>query len=258
MDREPPEPNATVHVLKEGALHGPFTIDDLLDLVESGDIDYEDECLPGGSETYLTVREILDWEDGAAPFEEEEGATEVEAEEEAPEPARKAPRPAASPKPKRRARSRSGPPRNPRLILYAGHPSVLSFPFTLSLIAAALGAGYVLSARSGWWMFAGLIAALFGVSWILFQRSLRLYLITPKRIEVVKGFIAKSSNEVRVEDVRAINVHTPGLIGLLGVGTVEFASAGGNAIDVEFRHVYAAHRIKGLVRRLQDARDEEK
>mgnify|MGYP001283869533 CR=1 FL=1 len=96
------------------------------------------------------------------------------------------------------------------------------------------------------------------MSWILLQRSLRLYLITPRRIEVVKGFIAKSSNEVRIEDVRAINVHTPGLAGLLGVGTVEFASAGGSEIDVEFKQVYAAHRIKSLVRRLQDARDEEK
>ena len=70
MDREPPEPDTTVHVLKDGALHGPFTIDDLLDLVENGDINYEDECLRSGSETYETLRQILDWEDGEAPFEE--------------------------------------------------------------------------------------------------------------------------------------------------------------------------------------------
>ena len=248
------DPNATIDVLKDGIRHGPFTAGELLDLVEAGEIDYDDVCQRAGCAKWEKVREVLDWEDGEAPpdlaIEEDEATEPEDGEDEAPEP--RDPPPASPGKKRRRS---SGPPRNPRTILYAGHPSVLSFPFALFVIAGSLAGGYWLHERSAWWIFAGMLGALFGISWILFQRSLRLYLITPKRIEVVMGFIAKSSNEVRIEDVRAINVHTPGLTGLLGVGTVEFASAGGNPIDVAFKNVYAAHRIKGLVRRLQDARD---
>jgi len=253
-----------IYVLKDGARIGPFSIDDLLDLVESGEIGYDDVCLRAGSVECERVRQVLDWDDDRPPPEgtagrieagpegpEEEGWDENEEEEYDEDEDEEESETGAVAPPGRRGPA--PPPRDPRLILYAGHPSVMSFPGTLVLIAAAVGAGIRFREQSGWWLFAGLMVALFGVSWILFQRSLRLYLITPRRVEVVKGFIAKSSNEVRVEDIRAINVHTPGVMGLLGVGTVEFASAGGAEVDVAFTDVYAAHRIKGLVRRLQDA-----
>lgn len=249
-----------IYVLKDGARIGPFSIDDLLDLVESGEIGYDDVCLRAGSVECERVRQVLDWDDDRPPPEGTDDPVETapedpededwDEEEEYEEEEEDADDELVAPA---RRKGPAPPPRDPRLILYAGHPSVMSFPGTLVLIAAAVGAGIRFQAQSGWWLFAGLMVALFGVSWILFQRSLRLYLITPRRVEVVKGFIAKSSNEVRVEDIRAINVHTPGVMGLLGVGTVEFASAGGAAVDVAFTDVYAAHRIKSLVRRLQDA-----
>lgn len=285
MDETLPDQPA-VYVLKDGARIGPFSLDDLLELVDSGEISYDDICLRPGATDCERVRQVLDWEDEAAPpadpalrapaaprqaaarrgfpdgdesepdDEGEETLTDVEdddeeEDEDLDEDGAAPPAPAAAP----RRRAGAPPPSDPGRILYAGHPSVLSFPGTLSAVALALGTGLWLREASGWWLFGGLLTALFGVSWILFRRSLRLYLITPRRIEVVKGFVAKSSNEVRVEDIRAINVHTPGLIGLLGVGTVEFASAGGADIDVAFADVYAAHRIKRLVRRLQDARE---
>ncbi len=262
------EPTA-IYVLKDGARLGPFTVDDLLDLVDEGEISYHDVCLRAGSVACERVSQVLDWEgerdeeprrprpgsaepdDPEAEDEDEDDGEEEdgEDEEEAPPPSGAA---AAPPKKKR-----PGPPRNPNLILYAGHPSVLSFPKTMLLIAACLAGGFHGREHSAWWLFAGLIAALFGVSWILLERSMRLYLITPRRVEIVTGLIAKSSKEVRIEDIRTINVLTPGLRGLLGVGTVEFASSGGSSIEVAFTEVQAAHRIKGLVRRIQDAIDDE-
>ena len=53
------------------------------------------------------------------------------------------------------------------------------------------------------------------------------------------------------EDIRTINVRRSGLAGLLGIGNVEFSSTG-DGIDVEFSDIWAAQRVKLLVRDLQD------
>ena len=75
-----------------------------------------------------------------------------------------------------------------------------------------------------------------------------------KRQELIWGIIAKSSNEVLIEDIRIINVRQKGLSGLLGIGTIEFSCAG-DSIDVMFSDVWKAQRIKTLVRELQDTRE---
>lgn len=266
-----------IYVLKDGSRLGPFTEEELLEMVDEGTLSYEDVCLRAGRIETERLHQVLDWEEdrdfalGSEPepedigvgedgeelddggWEEEDEDLEDDEDLESEEPPeipgnedagihRPLPRPA-------------DPPTNPNLVLYAGHPSVLSFPKTLAFIAIAIGAGIYGRTHHPAWLLAGLVAALFGVSWILLQRAMQLYLITPRRVEIVTGLIAKNSNEVRIDDIRTINVLTPGLRGLLGVGTVEFASAGGSAVEVAFVDVQAAHRIKGLVRRLQDAQD---
>lgn len=279
--QDSPDPAGPVYVLKDGARLGPYTIDDLLELIDEGTLRYEDVCLREGEIACERLRDVLDWDGDDDPEigkekaevekeipesedeaeededdedeeyeeddeddEEEEADADFEFDEEEPLP------------PARPIRRRPSLPKNPNLILYAGHPSVLSFPKTLAVILFAIGGAIYGRQFSSWWLFGGLLAALFGVSWILLQRSMQLYLVTPRRVELIKGLIAKNSNEVRIEDIRTINVRTPGVRGLLGVGTVEFASAGGGAVEVTFADVQSAHRIKGLVRRIQDARDE--
>lgn len=264
MTPPPPDDNEStaIYVLKDGARLGPFTEDDLLEMVDEGELSYDDPCLREGSARIQRIRQVLDWEgersdemkrpavsesrDSEGDEDEEDDEEEIDDVEET----------ADDPSVVSR-RKPVGPPRNPNLILYAGHPSVLSFPKALLLIVACVGGGIYGQDHSQWWLFGGLVAALFGVSWILLQRSMRLYLITPRRVEIVTGLIAKSSKEVRIEDIRTINVLTPGVRGLFGVGSVEFASSGGSSIEVAFTEVYAAHRIKGLVRRIQDALDDE-
>jgi uncharacterized membrane protein YdbT with pleckstrin-like domain len=131
----------------------------------------------------------------------------------------------------------------------------LSFPKTLFLVAVAIGGGvYASELYGGGWFVAGCLLALLGLSYILFERSVKLYLITPERVELIKGFITKSSNEVRVRDIRAINVQKHGFLGLLGVATVEFASAGSDNIEVAFSNIWSAQKVKLLVRRLQDSK----
>lgn len=272
---------APVYVLKDGSRLGPFTEEELLEMVDDGTLTYEDVCLRAGRIETERLHQVLDWEEDRdfalgsdpdetpKPEEDELFPAEEEDDEEATwedEPEAfdsetsegddwfEGNEPEESP---RSSRTPASPPTNPNLVLYAGHPSALSFPKTLTFIALAIGAGIYARTHHPAWLLAGLVAALFGVSWILLQRAMQLYLITPRRVEIVTGLVAKNSNEVRIDDIRTINVLTPGLRGWLGVGTVEFASAGGSAVEVSFANVQAAHRIKGLVRRLQDAQDRE-
>ena len=275
--------NSTVpiYVLKDGSRLGPFTEEELLEMVDEGTLHYEDVCLRAGRIETERLHQVLDWDEdrdfALGPvaeeteaddeFTEEEDSDDETWEEETDDDLEEDaefetgeepdyPEEDASELP-RRTRRPADPPTNPNLVLYAGHPSVLSFPKTLGFIAIAIGAGIYGRTHHPAFLLAGLVAALFGVSWILLQRAMQLYLITPKRVEIVTGLIAKNSNEVRIDDIRTINVLTPGVRGLLGVGTVEFASAGGSAVEVAFANVQAAHRIKGLVRRLQDVQDSE-
>jgi uncharacterized membrane protein YdbT with pleckstrin-like domain len=101
-------------------------------------------------------------------------------------------------------------------------------------------------------MLACLVMAGLSLSYLSLMKFTCEYFITPKRIEVEKGLIAKSSNEVRISDIRAINVTCTGFIGILGVGSVQFFTTGDEP-EVTFQDIWAAKEVKKLVRRLQDS-----
>jgi len=136
-------------------------------------------------------------------------------------------------------------------VLYLGHPSYLSYPFAWMLVVAGGIGGCLIGPHSLWGMLAGFGTAVLAFFYVVLQRSSHVYVITPRRLEAVHGLVAKDSTEIRVEDVRTINVRRSGLPGLMGVGTVEFSSTG-DAIDVSFADIWGARRLKKLVRRLQD------
>ncbi|NNE94121.1 MAG: PH domain-containing protein, partial [Verrucomicrobiales bacterium] len=187
------------------------------------------------------VREVLDWEDDVEK-------------ETVPKPDPNPDMPVQDSRPAEKELNQ--PPTDPALILYAGHQSLISFPKTLFLLLLSLGLGIWFRETSGWILFLGLLIALLCASYIILERSSRLYVITPKRVEIVKGLFAKSSNEVQIKDIRTINVVRKGFAGMIGVGRVEFASSGGKDVEVAFDDVWAAQKVKGLVRRIQDARSE--
>ena len=132
-------------------------------------------------------------------------------------------------------------------------PSWLSYP-RLVLFAFACGAAAFYCHREHigflYVIALGSVAALF-LLYVSFLRSTTDYHITSVRVETESGLIGRNSNEVRICDIRAIDVRMSGFTALFGVGTVEFSSAGGSSVEVQFRNVRNPHRIKQIVRALQ-------
>lgn len=138
---------------------------------------------------------------------------------------------------------------------YRGYPSFLRYDWELSFTAGVLAAAYFLAAYGGLFLFVGITVASLIIAYVIFDRSRREYLVGERRVEMVYGLVSKSSREVRIEDIRAINVRKSGLKGLLGIGDVEFASSGSEGVEVVFADVRSPHRIKKLVRAIQDDLD---
>ncbi|MEZ5299436.1 MAG: PH domain-containing protein [Verrucomicrobiales bacterium] len=141
---------------------------------------------------------------------------------------------------------------DPNDILYQGHPSVFAYPKSLIVAVAASAIGAFFSLQQPLFLAAGIFASALIFTAILFLRSYRVYLVTSARVEVVVGILSRSSREVRIDDIRAINVNKIGLLGFIGVGTVEFCTAGSDGVEVAFQQIHGAHRVKTLVRSLRD------
>ena len=102
------------------------------------------------------------------------------------------------------------------------------------------------AARAGLLVLAVLLA-----SWIFIDRQRRRYVVTNKRVSVEFGIINRISNEIRIQDIRSINLRKTGLAGLLGIGRVEFSSAATDDADVVFWNTPEAEKVRDLVRSLQ-------
>jgi membrane protein YdbS with pleckstrin-like domain len=89
------------------------------------------------------------------------------------------------------------------------------------------------------------------VCWIQIDRWRRKYLVTNKRVSVDYGIVNRISNEVRIPDIRSINLRKTGLSGLFGIGRVEFSSAATEDADVIFWNTPEAEKVRDLVRSLQ-------
>jgi uncharacterized membrane protein YdbT with pleckstrin-like domain len=95
------------------------------------------------------------------------------------------------------------------------------------------------------------VLALLLFGWIQLDRSRRKYAVTNKRVSVEYGIINRTSNEIRIQDIRSINLHKSGFAGLLGIGRVEFSSAATDDADVIFWNTPDAQKVRDLVRSLQ-------
>lgn len=224
-----------IFVLKNGDSLGPFDIEEILERLESGEFLYDDVCLREGAIETERIRQVLDWEENAEipPETAEEDSAFDESETE------------STTEQQQPRQSISG------RMLYRGHPSILTFPLSLiGLVGGIVGAV---------WMFPvdlrvsllGIAVSILSLAYITLMRFTREYFICPKRIELTTGLIAKSSNEVRISDIRAINVSCIGLMGIFGVGTVDFFTTGDDP-EVSFSDIWAAKKVKTLVRQLQD------
>lgn len=96
-----------------------------------------------------------------------------------------------------------------------------------------------------------LLIGIFILIWIHFDRSKRKYKVTTKRVSVESGIFAKSTCEVRIQDIRSINIVRKGIEGLFGIGTVQFGTAGTAGIEVSFAGIGNAEKVKKMVSELQ-------
>lgn len=135
--------------------------------------------------------------------------------------------------------------------VFHGHPSWFAYSRWLfvALLFAALGAaGMAIDWR---FMAAGGIAASLTLCGVIIARQQRDYVITAERVEHEWGIWGRSSKEVRIRDVRSIDVDASGVLGVLGIGTLNVSSAGSEDIEVQFKHIRGAHKVKELIRQLQ-------
>jgi len=225
----------SVFVLKEGRKLGPFDVDEILDGLEEGDFSYEDICLREGATECERLKDLLDWEPDSTKKKRrpDSGFPPVDS--------------AAPP-----SRIGSANPLSSDELLYAGHPSILCYPGSLLSVVLGATAGAWLIPFNTIFSLASFAISVSGLAFLSLMRFTSDYQIMPKRIEVMTGLIARSSTEVRVEDVRAINVRCRGISGMLGIGTVDFFTTG-DAPEITFHKIWAANKVKALVRRLQDA-----
>jgi hypothetical protein len=142
---------------------------------------------------------------------------------------------------------------DPELLLYYHeHPSWLAFTKWLLLSVLCVTAG-ILGIE---YFSLGAVAVGMGLGSLILccciiSRQHQDYMITGSRAEMEWGIFGRSSKEVRIVDIRSIDVHESGLLGLLNVGTVDFSSSGTDGVEVQFKNIRYPHHVKELVRKLQ-------
>ncbi|MCA1963810.1 MAG: PH domain-containing protein [Prosthecobacter sp.] len=136
-------------------------------------------------------------------------------------------------------------------VFYMAHPSWLSYGKPLSLALALFSAAVGLQPEDEGW---AIVAALCGIAVLIatsIARRSHDYVVTDERVEHVWGILGRSSKEVRICDIRSLDVTEKGLSGLLGLGTLDISSASTAGVEVRFLHLRRAHEVKKIIRRLQ-------
>ena len=123
------------------------------------------------------------------------------------------------------------------------------------LLAAGAGAAVYFNRESlpQWAYLAPLAVLLVAISIVAWKRAFHRYRVTRDRVVMQTGRFVKDSKEIRIQDIRSVNVTKHGLGGLLGVGTVEFSSAATDDAEVTFFGIGNADGVRDTVRQLQSA-----
>ncbi len=138
-------------------------------------------------------------------------------------------------------------------VFFHGHPSwrsmlALYVRGLLVAIVAGVIAGIVTriangGVQSGWVGAAVLVIFLIMLLWGLIRRISTTYTITNRRLTIRAGLLSREMHETRLERVQNVNSRQRVLERILGVGTVDFDTAGGAAYDFKFRGVDDPARI---------------
>jgi uncharacterized membrane protein YdbT with pleckstrin-like domain len=109
-------------------------------------------------------------------------------------------------------------------------------------ILAGVLAGLITRASSAsvevpWVAAAVLIVFVIVLVWGLIRRLATTYTITNRRLTIRSGLLARELHETRLERVQNVNSRQRLLERMLGIGTVDFDTAGGASYDFSFRGV---------------------
>jgi uncharacterized membrane protein YdbT with pleckstrin-like domain len=143
--------------------------------------------------------------------------------------------------------------------LYEGRPSWRALmSFYLGGIGLAALVVVILGLLAGEWAPALLIGAGIAVLTIVvgsFRRASTKYLITNQRLRISRGMVRRNVQETRLERVQNVNYEQGALDRMLGVGTVDFDTAGTD--DSEFRFDWVNHPeevVRAVDRAIEEAR----
>ncbi|GEP44536.1 PH domain-containing protein [Brevifollis gellanilyticus] len=141
-------------------------------------------------------------------------------------------------------------------LYYSSHPAWLKYWRALFLMLLFFtAAGLLFSMEEGYALVCGL-AGIATFICVTIARSSHDYIVTEERVEYVWGIFGRSSKEVRVCDIRSLDVWERGLKGWLGLGTLDVSSAGNADVEVRFRDIRRAHEVKQIIRQLQRGDEE--
>ena len=108
---------------------------------------------------------------------------------------------------------------------------------------------------TAWQQWLYLLALLCGISLavpILYRHYAWRYSVAGDNIESRYGIISRQVHSVRIQDLRNVNVNQSILQRLIGIGDVEFSSAGGGGVEVVFFAVTRPVELKDKIQSLQD------
>jgi uncharacterized membrane protein YdbT with pleckstrin-like domain len=132
-------------------------------------------------------------------------------------------------------------------VFFHGHPSWLSMlDFHVKAVLAAVLAGVIAGVASrlasnhivvGWVILA--VLAVIGLAVLVgfLRRQATTYTITSERLTVQLGLLSRELHETRLDRVQNVASRQSLIERLLGIGTVDFDTAGGAGYDFAFRGV---------------------
>jgi uncharacterized membrane protein YdbT with pleckstrin-like domain len=144
-------------------------------------------------------------------------------------------------------------------VFFHGHPSWLSMlgfyvKGALAGVLAGAAAGVATAAaaghvQDGWVALAVLVVFVAIVIAGLLRRIATTYMITNQRLAIQLGLLSRDLHQTRLERVQNVNSSQSLPARILGIGNVDFDTAGESGFDFTFRGVRHPHRIVRTVDR---------
>lgn len=151
-------------------------------------------------------------------------------------------------------------------IIWTGHPvwrsTILVFlrsallacvPLIIGVIASATGNEFLIPLYQ--WVLISVVLVAAVVVWDVLKRLATVYTISSRRLHIRRGILSRAEQSTRIERVQNVNTAQSLLGRILGVGDVDFDTAGGDGVDADFRF-NGVNDPHGLVARIERFRQQ--